>query len=708
MYLRWVFSIISKLFVNAFLFYKAVLRIVLISLKKKVISVRIALVFVALFSFHSNARDYTLEGRDLRKNAIPLAPKLKVKKEKSWSWDPKKIDKNEISTQQTTVSVERKGRNLSPLKGLNIKDFFPKKKEKPKLYNLDKKFDTKSVKQSKKEIKIPIGQLKDIRLNEMAVSDSREKELLALSILFEKLDSCSEVIALGHKLILDGVKRPEVYFYMGTCNHRYRQYSESIPQLSKVISYKDPYYLKKSLEVLLSDVPPGYEDVIGASLAPREIFDLLSQEHKDHYNYIIAKGKYISGEFKFSEKLSEIISQKSQFYNEGQLLLGLSLYMNSKKLKAIETVKRLRNRLDRKSESKDFMSLVSNTLGRFYFDVGDYKNAIKEFSKVDKNHPMFIDSLIDKGWAQIQASDYPGAIGNMFSLGAPFYKTAFIPESKIIESIAYLKVCDFPKSSQSLSFLEERLAIWDKQISRYLSSGKDIHDTLKGYLKGPSDKNYDGLPYQIIRELGRDKSYLVSQKKLNNIIDEIDRNKTFLRELINKRKSIKNSIKNLSSKKDELRQKIADFDAQKEFDKARSLETELETVHGQLAMNKYRMSLLNTGIVAYKKYTGKTIFTITKIKNRLKKETQKTLLESLKNIKLRVDQLITNNELLRFEIFDNSGRNIRYKASGGKFSGKIIGKRPNDTFGWGFVGEFWEDEVGKLRAQIKDQCPTRG
>src|SRR5690606_1544863 len=79
-----------------------------------------------------------------------------------------------------------------------------------------------------------------------------------------------------------------------------------------------------------------------------------------------------------------------------------------------------------------------------------------------------------------------------------------------------------------LSYLEKDYRQWFSDAKKYMKTKKlasDYHDTVVTYLKGKSDQNVDGLPFQVVREMARQKFYLNKQAALNASIDEISRHK---------------------------------------------------------------------------------------------------------------------------------------------------------------------------------------
>ena len=554
---------------------------------------------------------------------------------------------------------------------------------------------------------------KPVKLKTMTEQDKRERDFLTLAILYHEQQSCSEVMMLSHYLMSKGYNRPEVKYFLGSCQHKKKLYSESVPMLSSVIRTGIEYYTYQAVEELLENLPLGYEKVIADALAPPEVYRKLKKNQKDFYNYVLAKGRFIEGKLEDASKLAEIVSKKSKFYREAQFLLATSEFLRRNTAGGVKVLTRLSKKFSKSERMTDLYSLTHITLARFYFELGKYKKAIKFYEKVHLKHSLWFDSLIEKGWSQIRLNMYPHAIGNMYTVHSPGFKSVFKPETYIIRTIGYLNMCQFLEADQTLSFLEKRYPLWSKQINAYIGSSQSAYETVIKYLQSETSKlSVNGLPYQVLREIARDREYLNLQKMLNNTIDEIGYYNGAIKEILNIRGKIKKDIIAANAEIQRLEEKIKDYDVKKKFSKAKSKEEELSEVKDKFIYASYRLSLIDQGFVMYRKLTGDATKRVLKIRDTYITEANKVLRNALSLVKEKIAKVLKNNELLRYEIYANSGKNVRFRAAGGQIRGRtqasIDVKRSSQSsknYGWDFKGEFWEDEIGRFISNIKNLCP---
>lgn len=557
-------------------------------------------------------------------------------------------------------------------------------------------------------IKATLSTPPEIKLKPAQLEDPMERDFLTLAILYHERKSCPEVMPLGHYLKSKGYNKPEVDFFLGSCQHSRKLYSESVPLLASVIKTGVDYYTHLAVEALLEDLPTGYDQVIADALAPREVYRQLTQGQKDFYNYILAKGRFINGKYSDASKLAEIVSPSSKYYKDAQYLYGVSEYMQNNPNKGIQILSGLTHALDKNSE---LYSLAQIALARFYFEVGKYDDSMRAYDSVKREHPLWFDALMEKGWSQVRLKKYPEAIGNMYTLHSPFFKSVFKPETYVIQTIGYLSMCQFGSADETLSVLEQEYASWKDQTKTYLGSDKSAYKTLMSYLGSKdSSKDVDGLPAAVIREMGRDKEFLVLQKKLNNIIDEINFYQSAVQEIMTLRNRIKTDITSLEKDVNKLNNEVIKLEKQNRANRVQEKEAELTAKSQELILQNYRISLIDQGLSTYRNLTGDSTRRVMSIRDAYIKDAERTLRGALANIDLRLDKVLKNNDLLRYEIYANSGKNIRYRAAGGQVSGRVPAKEIKKTkkdYGWAFKGEFWADEIGKFVANVPDLCPKK-
>ena len=545
----------------------------------------------------------------------------------------------------------------------------------------------------------------------------KQLEVLTADILFQEKKSCEEVTPLTEYLKDVKTKDFRLKYYRGMCLHKNKMYTESIPLLAKVIGKSTDYYAMNAVSEVIKDLPKGYEPLIAEGLAPKNVYNKLEQAQKDKYNYILGKGYFIKENYKRAEVHSKIVSKASPDHNHAQFLLSTSQYMSGKLQNGIRTISSLKESyFKKKTADEDFKSLIHITLARFLFERGIYDQSIKEYSKVGRSHSLWVDSLIEKGWAQLQIGDFKGAIGNMFTLMSPFFKDAFIPEAQVIQTIGYLNICQFADADKTLSYLEATYPQQKTDILNYVKADNSHYKTLTSYITDENtDKifKYQGLPTSVVREMGRDREYLDAQQKLNNVVDEIPRFNQFVRQLAVKTNELATKLGELTASSKDLKAQESEAVRNKNTELAKRLKSQRKKIYEKGLSFTYRIATFNKGIKAFKIENRNAVARATKLRDGYLTVAENKLRTSMSDIDARLNVVLRNNDLLRYEVFANSGQNIRYRTSGGKVQDQTkedLNRIPTTVekdkdYGWNFKGEFWEDEIGNFRSQLQNLCP---
>ena len=651
--------------------------------------------------------------RKLRAYTVYPVPRYNFGKEeilrrKKMVWTPQNY--NTIKSYKfKRKKIANKLKNLN--KSLKI-DLLVAKERKIKLNEVSQKV---VVQDQVDKIQITTNENYVFKVKDLYLKEPKDHDLLAADILFTEKNSCEEVVPIAQHLFDKATKDNRVKFYKGICLHDARMFSESIPLLSEVIGTSSDFYAKKAVDKILDGLPKGYEGIIAKSLAPKKVYTKLDQKQKDKYNYILAKGHFINEKYKRAEAHAKLVSAQSPAANDARFIVATAQYMSGRLRAGIATMSSLQQDLIKAGDvENEFKSLIHITLGRFLFERGSYKEAIKNYGQVSREHPLWVDSLIEKGWAQVKLGDFTGAIGNMFTLHSPFFKDAFIPESYVIRTIGYLNLCQFGDAHSTLTYLETEYPEQKRKIAGFIKEKKSHYNTLTDYVSKSDYKGYDfkGVPTSVIREMGRDRDYLVVQTKLNNIVDEIPMFKKFASSVLGKRGELKKEIANLTEESKKIRAKEGKALKDNDVEFAKSLKEKRRSVFNEGFALNYRIKLFDKGIIEYKKANGNAVKRAEMLRDDFLTQAEERLVDSLGNVDTRLETVLRNNDLLRYEVFANSGKNIRFRVAGGGTQeteeDRIpAAKRSKKDYGWKFKGEFWQDEVGNFKSDLVNLCPKR-
>ncbi len=503
-------------------------------------------------------------------------------------------------------------------------------------------------------------------------------------------------------------------YNLATCSHRMGLFHQSVPRLLAVVGSNFTVEAKKvALEILLKDVPYEHEVEVGEGLNKKDILSQVPEKLKDTYHYVVMKSHLRQHQFKSALNESLKIPASSKFYVKSQYGAAIAEYSLGDLKGSLQRQKELKAYMKKQGvDDKNVYSLVNINLARFGFQQKQLNLAISNYREIDRSHPLWIESLEEQGWTQLLNGDEPGAIGNMHSLQSPYFKGVYMPVTFSIRTIGYLNLCHYGDAYKSLMTLEKTYTPMKESISKYLKSNSDskTYSTVYSYLK-KRQKEVDGLPETVIREVARRKDFLNTQEHINAIVDEIDQ-MSFVDSLVLKEKSKAAALKEkarISIK--ELEAKVKQADAKPDLKKYKGIwESQLGEQTDKLAAYDFKLDVFEESREGFKKFKTVGTSKLTDIGKDLRTKAGGKVKDHLARLEKDLKGFFANNEFLRYEIFAGSGQNIRFQAAGGQAEQKRLPSSAipqGEDFKWSFDGEFWEDEVGYYRSSLKSNCPER-
>lgn len=668
----------------------------------------------------SLSRTETKTGKDGKKKKIKISvdkiPRLDIGLEKS-------ISKNDFIPTDIKVSSKIK-QKLTPL-------------DSPKIYSQSeieklkaKKWPVVAKAQPPKRADFELGQIvtqAKIDAVSLAMTETRplealkpfkeftknEMDMLAAVILYEKGNKCHLASGLLVDLANNKFYAEESNFYLGVCAHQMGFHSEAVSRLLRVLEIENPNFTAEAITNLVEDLPREYDHRVAPALKALKNKKYIEDKARDNVNYVLARAAHARGQYGEAASYSEKISEKSSRYAEARYLYGVALYGLKKTKEAQQALTALREWMNKKGKrDKNLEALIAVNVARMHFTQGRYQSANEEYLKVPKDHPLWVQALIEQGWTQLNIDDPEGAIGNMYSLHSPYFKAVFMPESWVVRTIGYIDICQYGDAYKTLTRLEQLHSGWQTSINQYLKANKSpsaYYSTVKNYLRGKSDRDVDGLPYQVIREIARQRGFLNSQGAINVLEDEIGQY-NFIYGMVKKDQSdVAQRLAKTHARLTKIRADLAKVKTTPELIKHINEWNGHRRLEEQLMRSyEFQKQLFESARKGYVKMKQQALARIDKDKGQHRHSAGRALMSHLKDISGRIAQIVEGNEFLRYEIFSGSGENIRFQVSGGKVgeTKRIPANvKPQKILNWEFDGEYWEDEIGSYRSTLKNNCP---
>jgi len=547
----------------------------------------------------------------------------------------------------------------------------------------------------------------------MPFTDEYLKMLRAL-ILYEKKDLCHQAAGLLHALSQS--KNEDVRLmanhHLGQCLHEMNLPEAAVYFLSRVIKSEDPRFLKTAVQTELQENQLRLEDPVAETLLGLKNRGVLTAELESQEAYWLAKYFVRRGNATKALQFAEKVSHSDKNYFKAQYVAAVAEYLLGKAQASLDHQKNLVKELTQSNADRDVLALANLNLGRFAFQKGLFKEAVEAFQRVPKEHPLWMQALIELGWTQLQNKDAAGAIGNMHSIQSPYFDGAYKAESYVVRTIGYLDICQYGDAYRTAGMLDDKYGPWAEKMTNFMLTHKDPAQyygiALKYLAHIKSTQDVDGLPYQVIREIARQKDFLNAQEAVNGIVDEeegygliyglLEKDKkaiTWKRAQVVKRINELKSLLQKAYKKPELAKNINPWKA------------ELKVNEEFFEVYTFKLDVLAESENDFKPLKEQSTARLAQNKTHWKGLAGAALKAHIKRLNQELGQLLANNELLRYEVYAGSGENIRAQMVGQKVQAHGVANA-SEKSKWDFDGEFWEDEIGNYRSSLKNNCLNNG
>lgn len=540
-------------------------------------------------------------------------------------------------------------------------------------------------------------------------------KMVAALILFEQGNQCPIIMGMFHQLARAEKTRAESEYHLGACAAQLSMHQAAFEHLSGLVASEDKEFGAAALEVLAKDLPIIYEkDFYKLVKGIKQPAKMIKEEAKDNVAYRTAKGAYRAGDYKTSSAYAAQVSEKSDYYDEARFLSSMDSWALGEKKTALKKLETLNDSLEvRHIMGSNIRAITHVNLARMYFAQKKFEKAHEHYMQVPKDHPLWVQALIEQGWTQLALEDFSGAIGNMYSLHSPYFKAVYQPQSFVVRTVGYLNICQYGDAYRTLSFLEKGYRDWYDKTNQYLANKSEplaLYNTVKTYIRGKSDDSVDGVPFQIWREMARRKDFLNLQTALNDKQDETKRyngvNERIKAEKASIRWRAEQSKKRFDQFKAQLAKVKTDRSLAKNLDEWQTgLKRERDLTIGY----RYKLFILENSRQGYLEFQKVSQAHLDKEGHSLSLSAGEALLRHANKMKEEMARVLDNNEFLRYEVFSGSGENIRYQVAGGQ-TGNVnrvpASIKPTKMMNWNFDGEFWEDEIGSYRSSLVNNCPT--
>ena len=437
-----------------------------------------------------------------------------------------------------------------------------------------------------------------------------------------------------------------MHYYLGRALYDLEMYHSAQYYFMQVVK-KGPAnpYFKHALPKVVAIARHTGDDSELMRVVPKIPPDEYPRAAKNYLYYLMGVRLYDEDKLSESRRYFSQISTKSDVYLKSKYFEGV-IYNQQGRLKS--AVKSFRDVI-RDSEQVDIYTddelrevdalyqLSVMNVARIYYSIQRFDEASKYYSLVDHGSEYWPEALFEAAWASFMQNDLNLSLGQILTVNSPFFsEDEYIPEAHVLRSLTFFNLCEYDQVERELLDFEATI--------------RPQHDELKDFVKQYSTKEGRQLADQAYEAYfeGVRKETVLPKSMFTKFLRNQD-----LRALVNHLQLMDEEERLIEAQKSLWRDSVG--------------------VHLKKIIEKDR--------------------------RRYKQRAGLVLLSEMARMTNHLANLLTQSEIIRFEVVSAQRVDYQYKISSldlydNSSRREIDFATSVDVIYWPFNGEFWEDELG--------------
>jgi tetratricopeptide (TPR) repeat protein len=375
---------------------------------------------------------------------------------------------------------------------------------------------------------------------------------------------------------------------------------------------------------------------------------------KNHLYYLMGRKLYDKKELTESANNFKQISAKSDLYMRAKYFEGVIHNERGRLKSAVMSFREVMTAeppiattdARRSAEIEDLKDLALINVARIYYGLQRFDNADNYYKMVQRDSMYWPESLFERAWTNFHRQDMNLALGLLLTVESPYFnEVEYIPEVTVLRALTFFTLCEYTEVERLLINFENNTRPMVGEMDAFLTQ----YATADGMAL--ADQAFD--------------AYFADSHDSS----ELD-NAMFSRMLRNR------SLAALVRHMDMMDDEIAAIDSQKGAWKT----TIGDALKKQIEQDRAR----------YKRKAGGA------------------LLREMKAQMLNLEDLLTQSEIVRFEVADAQRMDYEFKMQNPNVDAlsdtTIDFATSRDIIYWPFNGEFWADELGYYRYTEHGAC----
>lgn len=417
----------------------------------------------------------------------------------------------------------------------------------------------------------------------------------------------------------------------------------------------DNVFFRQALEELgtiNSTINLGQAHVVQLFRTPIEVSDVPGAA-RGFFFYYLGVEAFNRRQYEKAGEYFKRVPSDSPYYLRSMLHLGVTANLAGQHSRGISYFESVIRGAAPGSEGDGLREAANLNVARILYETGRYREAMTYYQRIRRESDNWLQAHFEASWAFFLLQKHNNTLGTIHTLHSPFFVNRFFPETYILESVTYLRLCRYDEVKASMKEFRDRYKpVFDdirRMKSQFAQSPAEFFRVVHDYRTTRASRQYPGA-MAILDAVSRTDSYR----------DAVDTIRFADQELARLGSARYSEVFGKSGLLDELRTFIAD---------------------------KKKIAATDAGARLYVQAIGYYDY--------LRELSNQTQLIQAEMLLGKIDQL---REKLNVGTADRKGNFV-----GGLQALDLT----SDLEYWPFQGEYWEDELGHYVYNVGSACKER-
>jgi tetratricopeptide (TPR) repeat protein len=448
---------------------------------------------------------------------------------------------------------------------------------------------------------------------------------------------------------------PKINYYLGRSLEMLEMYHTAQYHYIQVVRRPDSQYFAYALPKMVKIARLTGNDLELKRVVSKIPPDAYPPRAKSDLFYLLGVRAYDKDDLSRAGKYFGQVAQNSPYYLKAEYYRGVIYNQQGKLKSAVRSFRdvfrqevEVANDPREIAEIAELKQLALLNIARIYYGIERYDEATNYYNLVSHDSPHWPEALFELGWSNFMQNNLNNTLGQLLTVRSGFFSdNQWIPEAQLLRSLTYFNLCEYNKVEKILIDFDQKYRPAHAEMVSFV----DQYRTAEG--RKLADQAWD--------------TYFGKDKKTDSVLPK----SLFNRILRNN--TLAGIVNHL-----EL------MDAEEE------LITKQKTRWAD-EMGPYLRKILEKDRQRYKRSAGLRF------------------LSEMARQSNKVADLLTQAEIIRFEVVDAQRVDYQYKSQNADL-GEAVDMvdldfaTAVDFIYWPFNGEFWQDELGYYQYTEQGSC----